>query len=205
MNEFDAKRFRVANPEALGEKEKELCVKLEPMVKEILDELKTAGKIESVFVRREMDLLSLTLHKLDEFSMVHNILIHLFDSPSRSMEFLAVNKKFGLNEANTISAYVMAATTMAALSTELFKLLLLFVTKDVDPSVANFGRTMEREAPTAWNSLQPFVDSPLRNALAHGTYAIVNKKIRLFKNAKLETLETEGVTEEMELYEFMMR
>src|SRR2546428_9863659 len=126
-------------------------------------------------------------------------------APQSRKSFLRQTRNSGLSEANAISAYVMAATTMAALSTELFKLLLLFVTKDVDPSVANFGRTMEREAPTAWNSLQPFVDSPLRNALAHGTYAIVNKKIRLFKNAKLETLETDGETEEMDLSDFMMR
>src|SRR5437867_3005831 len=123
MNEFDAKRFRVANPDALGEKEKELWVKLEPMVQEVLDELKTAGKIESVFVQAEMDLLTITLHKLDEFSLVHNVLINLFDSPSKSKKFLAANTEFGLSEANTISAYLMAATTMAALSTELFKLM----------------------------------------------------------------------------------
>ena len=205
MSKFDPKRFKVANPDALGEKEKELWVRIEPLVQELLSELKTAGKIESVFLSADMALLDVTLRKLDEFSMVHNMFIHLSDSELTFKEFLTTNSKFGFTETNTIATYIIAAITVAVLSTELFKLLLLFTTKDVDPRVANFSRTMAREAPQAWKNLEPFVDSPFRNALTHGTYAIVNKKIRLFENAKLETLETDGKVEEMELSDFMMR
>jgi len=158
MSGFDAKRFKVANPEALGEKEKQLWVRLEPIVQDLLDELKDAGKIESVFPPAKMALLQATFDKLDEFSAVHNVVLHLSESEPKFKEFLsesepkfkeflATNSKFGFTESNTISAYVMATVTVSVLSTELFKLLLLFLTKDVDPRVANFGRTMAREAP----------------------------------------------------------
>lgn len=53
--------------------------------------------------------------------------------------------------------------------------------------------------------MEPFVDSSPSNALAYGTYAIVNKKLRLFENAKLATLETDGKMDEMELSDYMMR
>ncbi len=205
MSKFDPKRFKVANPDALGEKEKQLWVKLEPLVQDLFNELKAAGKIESVFVPADMALLDPTLRKLDEFSIVHNVFIHLSDSESDFKEFLATNSKFGFTKVNIVSTYIIAAITVAVLSTELFKLLLLFMTKKIDPRVANFSRTMAQEAPKAWKNLGPFVDFPFRNALSHGTYAIVNKKIRLFENAKLETLETDGKMEEMKLSDFMMR
>jgi len=156
MSGFDAKRFKVANPEALGEKEKQLWVRLEPIVQDLLDELKDAGKIESVFPPAKMALLQATLDKLDEFSAVHNVVLQLSESEPKFKEFLATNSKFGFTESNTISAYVMATVTVSVLSTELFKLLLLFLTKDVDPRVANFGRTMAREAPkpgSPWSHL----------------------------------------------------
>lgn len=204
MSGFDAKRFKVANPEALGEKEKQLWVRLEPIVQDLLDELKDAGKIESVFPPAKMALLQATFNKLDEFSAVHNVVLHLSESEPKFKEFLATNSKFGFTESNTISAYVMATVTVSVLSTELFKLLLLFLTKDVDPRVANFGRTMAREAPkpgSPWSHLStrrlatPWLTEP----------AIVNKKLRLFENAKLATLETDGKMDEMELSDYMMR
>jgi len=207
MNEFDATRFRVGNPEALGGREKDLWVKVEPLIHQLLVELKKSGKIETVFLPADMNLLDATLKKLNEFSKVHNVFINLFDSESDSKGFLAVNAKFGLDEPNTISAYLISALAVSMLSTELFKLLLLFLTKDVDPSVANFPKTMRREAPNSWELLEPFVDTPWRNAIAHGTYAIINRKFRLFKNAKLEADETEEGEEfaGLDLSDFMMR
>lgn len=50
-----------------------------------------------------------------------------------------------------------------------------------------------------WPSLKGYVDNDFRNALAHGTYGIVNKRIVLYKDANLVPVE------EIELDEFMMR
>src|SRR2546426_11111432 len=88
MSGFDAKRFKVVNPEALGEKEKQLWVRLEPIVQDLLDELKDAGKIESVFPPAKMALLQATFDKLDEFSAVHNVVLHLSESEPKFKEFL---------------------------------------------------------------------------------------------------------------------
>jgi len=202
LKEFDLSRFRVANPDALGAKEKELWEQLEPILHLALDDLKRAGKIETRYNPANMGLLDRTLHKLDEFSIVHNVFINLFKGPSDSEGYLAVNAKFGITEQSTISTYIMAALTVSMLSTELFKLLLLFITRKIDFSVANFSKTMAREIPVAWSKLERFVDSPFRNAIAHGTYVIVERKIRLFKNAKLERVEGE---QDLELSDFMMR
>ncbi|MGP8126840.1 MAG: hypothetical protein ACLP9D_03435 [Candidatus Bathyarchaeia archaeon] len=44
---------------------------------------------------------------------------------------------------------------------------------------------MQSSAPKTWPRLKPFVDNDFRNALAHGTYAIINDKIVLYKDATL--------------------
>jgi hypothetical protein len=57
--------------------------------------------------------------------------------------------------------------------------------KDVNFAVSKFYSTMASAAPNSWPKLEPKVDSDFRNSLAHGTYAVIDKKIVLFKDAKL--------------------
>ncbi len=90
------------------------------------------------------------------------------------------------------------AFSLTVLNIELFKLVLLFHLKDADPNVANFSGTMEK-APRPWGKLRQLVDSPLRNSLAHGTYAILPSKIVLFRNARM------GLFKETNLGKFMMK
>lgn len=71
--------------------------------------------------------------------------------------------------------------------------------RSVSHDVSKFSTTMQIAAPKTWPQLKPFVDNPFRNALAHGTYATINDKIVLFKDAKLEE------SEKMEVSEFLTR
>jgi hypothetical protein len=92
---------------------------------------------------------------------------------------------------------------MAILSTELFKLRLLFHLKGVNHDVSKFVTTIRANAPATWPLLEPYVDGAFRNALAHGTYAIRGKKVVLFADAKL--LPSSDKNPEMTLDQFMFR
>jgi hypothetical protein len=191
---------RVANPEALGNAEKRLWTRIEPVLNSVLDEIRANGKIETVYVRAEMDRLGGPIATLEETSVTHNTLLHLFDeSQEKWSKFLQATEQFGFKEANVIRMYMTMATAVTLLSTELFKLLLLFHMKDVSHDVSKFHSTMQGSAPKTWPLLKPFVDNDFRNAIAHGTYAVVNKRIVLYRDAKLLPFQ------EMELGEFMMR
>ncbi len=190
---------KVANPEAFGDAEKELWSKIEPVLNEVLDELKSRNKIETEFKNSEVRYLLACIQKLDDFSLVHNFLLHLTDSKEKADNFLKTNAEFGLDEPRIMANYVNAVFTMSVLNTELFKLVLLFHLRGVNPKVSNFHATMKAAAPSSWSKLESFIDSSFRNALAHGAYAIINQKVILFENAKLQPIE------QLELGECMIR
>jgi len=190
---------RVANPEALGQAEKTLWKQIEPVLNALLDEIKANGKIETIYVRAEMDRLSGPITALDETGLTHNVLLHLFRKKEEWLRFLDATEQFGFRETNMMRIYLTLAATVILLSTELFKMLLLFHMKDVSHDISKFYSTMQSSAPKTWPLLKPFVDNDFRNAIAHGTYGLVNKKIALYKDARLLPFE------EIELHEFMMR
>lgn len=197
---MDSWEYKVANPDALGLGEKTLWKKIEPILNDVLDEIKSNGKIETIYTRAEMDRLSGPMGTLKETGMAHNVVLHLMDRPQEEwFKFLQVTEQFGLEESNVIRIYLTLAGAGTILSTELFKLLLLFHMRDVSYDISKFYSTMQACAPRTWPLLRPFVDNEFRNALAHGTYAMVNKKIVLYRDAKLSPVE------EMELSEFMKR
>jgi len=192
--------LKVANPEAFGEAEKEQWVRVQPILTEVLDELWEADKIETVYEPAEKRAFLSCIQKVDDFGAVHNALLHLSDSREKASSFQDATSRFGFDEPKITANYILVAFSLAVLKIELFKLVLLFHMKDVDePNVSNFGVTMRNAAPSSWPKLRPLVDSPLRNALAHGTYMFAGKKIVLFQDAKLKPMR------EMDLAGFIMR
>jgi hypothetical protein len=193
---------RVGNLEALGDREKELWTKIAPILNEVLDELKGKGLIETIFVQKETEALWSSIVKQDVFSRVSNILLHLSDNVEKRSEFVKLNARFGLDEPSVVANYIMSALTLIVMKTELFKLVLLFNLKrggQVSHAVSKFGTTMQGAAPETWPRLKPLVDNPLRNAIAHATYAFVGEKVVLFDDATLEPFE------ELDLGHIMMR
>lgn len=193
---------KIANPDALAEVDKKLWNEIEPLLNNLLDELKANGKIETIYTQSERDTLGSVLKKLDNFSSAHNTLIELFDNPDPK-PFLDATSKFGFTENGVIYMYVAAAVTLEVLSTELFKVLLLFHMKDVNFAVSRFYSTMQSAAPNSWPKLEPYVDSDFRNSLSHGTYAIVGTQIVLFNDAKL--FPSTDPEAQMPLDKFMLR
>ena len=175
---------KVANPDGMGEFEKNLWNEIEPLLNSVLDELKAGGKIETVYTQSEMDTLGRVLKKVDDFALAHNTLIDLFDTPDPK-PFLDATSKFKFTESRVIYMYVAAAVTLEVLYTEQFKILLLFHMKDVDFAVSRFSRTMKTAAPNSWPKLKQYVRSDFRNSLSHGTYAITGRQIVSFNDAKL--------------------
>jgi hypothetical protein len=193
---------RVANPEGLGPREKKLWSDIEPVIHRVLDELKRNGVIETVFVQKEIDALWSCIVKQDVFSKVSNVLLHISDSEEKAAEFVKLNARFGLDEHTVVADYILSALSLSILKTELFKLVLLFNLKrggKLSHAVSKFSSTMDGVAPKTWPELKPFVDNPLRNALAHATYALADDKVVLFDDATLEPIE------ELDLGHIMMR
>jgi hypothetical protein len=193
---------KVGNPDAFGDVEKKLWNEIEPLLNDLLDELKAAGKIETIYTPVETQNLVRTLKKLDDIGLAHNTLLDIFEQQDPKT-FLQETSKFGFDENKLIYMYVACAVTIEVLSTELFKLRLLFHMKDVDFAVSRFSTTISAAAPTSWPKLRPYVDNEFRNSLSHGTYAVINKKVVLFKDAKL--LPSSDPEAEMTLDKFMMR
>lgn len=172
------------NPEALGEAEKKLWKKIEPILCELLDELKANGKTEVSLAPIEMKHLNSLIDNYNQTSTNHNLLVHLADK-DKSQCFLEVTSEFSFNESKTVNLYFEVAAYLCVLSTELFKVVLLFYLRDVDQRASHFSTTMEKVAPHTWKKLKPYIDNPFRNSLAHGTWAVENKEIILFEDAEL--------------------
>jgi hypothetical protein len=197
-------RDKVANPDALGSAEKKLWGEIEPLLDGLLSELKANGKIETVYTEAETKKLVEALDKLDRFSLAHNALISLFKPPDPKIaNFLKVASEFGFDGDKTAYLCIAMEAIIEVLSTELFKLVVLFHMKDVDFSVSKFSRTIESAAPKSWPSLKPYVDNAFRNSLAHGTYSATTNKVVLFENAKL--VPSNDLEAEMSLDRFMIR
>ena len=127
----------------------------------------------------------LCIEKQDDFGRIYNTLRSLFDRGGKAEEFTKVTEKLGFTEPQIVLNFIFLAISLTVLKVELFKLVLLFHLKVKDKSVARFNYTMEESAPKSWKKLRPLIDSPLRNALAHGTYAVQPGKITVFKSAEL--------------------
>jgi hypothetical protein len=193
----DSKDFfkgRVGNPEAHGQGEKELWIKIEPIVCELLDELKINNKVKTSFTHTEIEHFYSITGNLNQLSLNNILLLNLFDT-DKSGSFLQATSKFGFDETKIVSLYVEIVAYSSILDTELFKTLLLFHLKDVNHQVSKFPETMENSASNAWKKLKPFVDNKFRNSLAHGTWAVENKEIVLFNDAKLEPYATLGLAD----------
>ena len=196
----------VWNPDALGNGEKRLWAELEPKISALLEELKENGHIETVLVKHEAEALRPVGDKFNEFAELQNTMNHVFE-PDVSRRFLAANKEFGITEPIVASIWKASSLLTALLCTELFKLLILFHLKrgleqDVY-KIANFGNTMRRLAPNAWQQLREYVDNDFRNSIAHGTYAFLRGSgksiVETYRDATLTVLDS------MELHEFMIR
>jgi hypothetical protein len=130
----------------------------------------------------------------------HNLLINLAKEPDKPIKFLEATSKFGFNETNSVNLTIQMVVLSTVVHTEIFKVFLLFHLKNIGSyKASDFNRILSENAPNTWNRLKPYVDSDFRNSLAHGTWAIINKKVVLFKDAKLIPLVR------LELADFIMR
>lgn len=70
----------IENPEALGLSEKKLLRRIEPILNELLEELKANGKIETHFTRSELEHANSITENLHAIGTNNNLLIHTGDN-----------------------------------------------------------------------------------------------------------------------------
>jgi hypothetical protein len=174
----------IENPEALGLAEKKLLRRIEPILNELLEELKANGKIETSFTGSELEHANSITENLYAIGINNNLLIHTGDN-NKAQRFVSVVSEFGFTDSNIVHLYLEMSALLLLQDFECFKALLLFHLRDVDFRVFKFDKTMEKFAPKAWEKLKPQLDNKFRNSVAHGLWAIENKKIVLFEDAKL--------------------
>lgn len=196
--EFFKKRG-ILNPESHGKGEVTRWLEIEPIIIELMEELKKNGKVKTFFYQEEIDHFKNMLVNASQVSLCNNVLGDLFDSRLKCENFLKATSAFGFDEDRIVNLYIQNTIYLSILDTELFKALILFHLKDVCPKVSRFETTIKEFAKEAWKKLKPFVDSDFRNAFAHGTWTIENKKVILFKDATLEPFD------ELPLTEFFVR
>jgi hypothetical protein len=198
----DWKRL-AANPETFGEQEKALWLKIEPILNELLDELKANGKIETIFIRRDMENLEVVLENHQKCVKNYNLLVDVGKDTQQATNFVQAIRPYGFDDYSTAQLIIQTGMLLAVLTTELFRISLLFHSKGLDSAVPLEGmlRQLERAdcAPHAATKLRPYLDLEYRNSLAHGLAGTRNQQVILYKNAKLDILET------MDLARFMIR
>lgn len=181
----------------LGETDKEKREKIDIALGKVMQELDEKGRLETKFTEAQISLIFDILRKINDVGESYNFFIDTFSNPKQETRFLTSVEEFGITRANLLSMYLAAHVVAGILSTEQFKLLLLFMVAGTY-KISDFYNFIEREAPTTWPELRPFIDNQFRNALAHGAYLLDKGKVVLFKNAKLEVLR------EMPLQDFIM-
>lgn len=193
----DPWRKRAANPDAFDRMEKGEYERIKPILIGLLDELKCGGKIRTDFKKGEWGRLRGLISQTKNTSESHNRLLHLFERPAK--EWLKQVEEIGFKETDMTQMYFVLASTGAILHIEHFKQLVLFVMKDVRSfKVSDFYKTMAEVAPKSWRKLMPFLNSKLRNAFAHGAYALDGENVVLYKDARLDK------SEKMSFSDFMI-
>ena len=177
------------NPEALGLSEKKLLQRIEPILDELLEELKANGKIETSFTQSEIGHAKSITENLYAIGINTNLLIHTGDSIKKAQRFVEVVSEFGFTDSNIVHLYLEVSALLLLQDFECFKTLLLFHLKDVDFRAFRFDKMMEKFAPKAWKKLEPELDDKFRNSVAHGLWAIENNQVILFEDAKLVPFE----------------
>lgn len=186
-------RDLAANPEAFGEAEKKLYSTLEPILHELLDELKANNRIETVYVNAELDDLRIVLHSLEDCGRSYNLILNATDSYEKAMNFTQALAPFGFDKVSTFNLLIQIGVLGTILSTEMFRTTLLFHSKGLKPNatIGKLLRELESNdgAPKAVAKLRTYLDLSFRNAVAHGMFGLQGDKIVLYRNAKFEILE----------------
>ena len=180
-------RDRVENPEDMGQGEKEQWCKIEPILSELLEELKAGNRIRtSPFNDEELNHISNLKDNIKQLSLNNDLLFRILaDDKQMSKIFLKTVSKFGFDESRIVSLYIQQSIFYAITCFELFKTLVILRLRYVNCR-ESFDKIILTQAPKTWTKLKPFVDNKFRNSFAHGTWAIEGKEFVLFKNSKLE-------------------
>ena len=193
------KKWVVSPDEAIGESEKAVWLELESIIRDLLLELKSNGKVESSFTDSEINHLKKLLNNRNEMAFSFNKIMDTTDSWETVNSFTKAIEGFGFNDVNYVYLLVEVAILSVITDTETFKTLLLFHLKDVSHKTSDFVKIMKKSAPKNWKKLEPFVNNKFRNALAHGNWSIENSQVVLFENAKLVPFE------KFELIDFLLK
>ena len=178
------------NKDNIGEGEKELWMQIESVLGEVLDELKESDKLRVFFTQQEKAHLWFIMENMYFIGQNYNLLINLAKEQERPAKFLKATTEFGFNEENSVNLTIEMCVLSCVIHTEMFKTFFLFHLKNItDYRASSFNWIMEKNAPNTWAKLKPFVDNDFRNSLAHGTWATINKKVVLFKDARLAPYE----------------
>jgi hypothetical protein len=174
------------NKDNLGEGEKELWMEIEVVLNDVLDELTGRDKVRVFFTEKEKAHLFFIMENMFLIGQNYNLLINLAKEQERPAKFLKATSEFGFNEENSVNLTIQMAVLSCVIHTEMFKTFFLFHLKNLDDyRASSFNRVMAENAPNTWGRLKPFVDNDFRNSLAHGAWAVINKKVTLFKDSRL--------------------
>ena len=139
---------KAGNPEAFGEVEKTLYTEIEPILKNLLQELKDNKKIRTKYSQDNLDRLRGLVDRYKVASDVYNFALGIAKAPDIPPRFLKATAEFGMNEPTSVGIWLQAGLFADLVSTELPKIFILFHLKAVDFTVSNFSRTMDQHAPT---------------------------------------------------------
>jgi hypothetical protein len=188
------------NRDNLGEGEKELWIHIETVLDDVLNELTGKDKIRVYFTNSESDHLWFLMENMQVIAQNYNMLINLAKEQERPAKFLKATSEFGFTDENSVFLTIQMTVLSCVIHTEMFKTFFLFHLKNVkDYRASSFNTIMAKNAPKTWGRLKPFVDNDFRNSLAHGTWAVINKKVVLFKDARLVPYER------LELADFIIK
>lgn len=126
--EFFKKRG-ITNPEAHGQGEINLWLQIEPILIDLMEELKKNGKVKTSFYQEEIDHFKNMLDTNRQVNLSNILLGSLFDSLPKCENFLKATSAFGFNEDRVVNLYIQNTVYASILDTELFKALCFSISK----------------------------------------------------------------------------
>ena len=177
--------------DAIAEADREYWLHLEFVLNSVIDELKNTDKIRTHYTQNDKTRLGLLINTMFSigynFGALNKMNMFIKDENEKAKDFLKNMNDFGFDAPALFNLNIQIAVLSAVAHTEIAKTYFLFHLKNVESyKASDFNRVMKNNIQKNWKHLKPYIENDFRNSLAHGTWAIKDRNVILFRDAKLE-------------------
>jgi len=177
----------------LTETERKYWDKIDHILENLFDDLKSQSLIRTTFRRDEVENLLKIIELSNKFFENYNTFTKLIESQEKTDKFMEMNNEFGFNGNNLPYVYLSEIVSNFTRNTELFKTMFLFILKKgtgfkdkmtLYPFLDKLSKTSKKYGEDMKNE----VDVKLRNSFSHGLFWQDRTTIYYSEDISLKTI-----------------